>query len=267
MITVANASYSPGRNRALSWIVCHTAETPCEPGRARNIAAYLASPSVRASAHYVVDPDNTVAQVDEADTAWAAPGANAQGIQIEQAAYARFGPADWASGPAERMIRTQLAPLVADICKRHGLPAQWLSAADLVAGKRGITDHKTVNDAFGQSDHWDCGTSFPSGALVAFVDQLLRGGTLAGPGTPTLEPQRNDEGDEDMLQVRRSKLGHILLVDGLTYRIVPGVTWDVVNARLIELGAAHLVKTAADGAPLIEDIGDNALQALVEVGR
>ena len=36
-----------------------------------------------------------------------------------------------------------------------------LRAADLVAGKRGITGHADVSAAFRKSDHWDPGPDFP----------------------------------------------------------------------------------------------------------
>lgn len=188
MRTVSNSSSYPSRTGGVRLVVVHTAETPCEEGRAYNIASYLANPAVRASAHYVVDPGETVAQVPEEGTAWAAPGANSDGIQIEQAAYAKFGSGeeipeeitaaraaygthwpDWDDADAQRMLREQLAPLVAGICRRWGLPAVWLSAADLLAGRAGVTDHNTVNEAYRASDHWDCGPSFPAGLLMELV--------------------------------------------------------------------------------------------------
>ena len=181
MRTVANSSSYPARNAKIRLVVVHTAETPCEPGRAYNIAAYLANPSIRASAHYIVDPDETVAQVPDEGTAWAAPGANADGIQIEQAAFAGFTADDWKGDNQQRMLRTQLAPLVADLCSRHGLPAVWLSADDLLAGRAGVTDHNTVNAAYGLSDHWDCGPSFPASEFIGMVNERL-GGVPAGGG-------------------------------------------------------------------------------------
>lgn len=181
MRTVANSSSYPARNAKIRLVVVHTAETPCEPGRAYNIAAYLANPSIRASAHYIVDPDETVAQVPDEGTAWAAPGANADGIQIEQAAFAGFTADDWKGDNQQRMLRTQLAPLVADLCSRHGLPAVWLSADDLLAGRAGVTDHNTVNAAYGLSDHWDCGPSFPAAEFIGMVNERL-GGVPAGGG-------------------------------------------------------------------------------------
>lgn len=181
MRTVSNSSSYPSRTGGVRLVVVHTAETPCEEGRAYNIAAYLANPAVRASAHYVVDPGETVAQVPEEGTAWAAPGANSDGIQIEQAAYAGYSADDWQGADQQRMLRTQLAPLVADLCSRHGLPAVWLSADDLLAGRAGVTDHNTVNAAYGLSDHWDCGPSFPAAEFIGMVNERL-GGVPAGGG-------------------------------------------------------------------------------------
>lgn len=175
MIRIGSPSFHTGRARPIRLVVLHTAETPCEIGVARNIATYLSRPEVRASCHYTVGPDETIAQVLESDTAWTAPGANADGIQIEQAGRAGFHAAEWAEGLPELMLRTQTAPLVADICQRHALPPVWLTAPDLLAGKAGITDHATVNAAYGQSDHWDCGPNYP-GPMVAEMAARIMGG-------------------------------------------------------------------------------------------
>jgi N-acetyl-anhydromuramyl-L-alanine amidase AmpD len=45
----------------------------------------------------------------------------------------------------------------------------WLRPADLRAGKRGITGHADVSDAFRRSDHHDPGTAFPIEAYLARV--------------------------------------------------------------------------------------------------
>jgi hypothetical protein len=182
------STYYPGRTSPVTCVVLHTAQTPCEVGRAEGIMRYLARPDVRASAHWGVDPATTVAGVDEPDTAWAAPGANSNGVQIEQAGYAEFGsgaaiPADntaarqaygarwpgWDLPAARRMILQQTVPLVADICRRWNLPAVLLEPVDLIAGRPGITDHARVADAFKRSDHWDCGSSYPLAEVVVLV--------------------------------------------------------------------------------------------------
>ena len=258
MRTVSNGSSYPSRTGGVRLVVVHTAETPCEEGRAYNIAAYLANPAVRASAHYVVDPGETVAQVPEEGTAWAAPGANSDGIQIEQAAYAGYSADDWQGADQQRMLREQLAPLVAGICRRWDLPAVWLSAADLLAGRAGVTDHNTVNEAYRASDHWDCGPSFPAGLLMELVRAEL-GETTAGPAQA-----------EQEYEMRACEMndGQILLVDGMEYQVLSeGRPWDEINAILIELGRAGLIPTRDGGVPVIEKIGDNAVNALRKVGE
>jgi hypothetical protein len=195
MIRVPSPSYSPGRVRPARVVVLHTAQCPCQSGMALGVMKYLSNPTVRASAHYCTDPTTTVAGVEERDTAWAAPGANADGIQIEQAGYAQFGRAgqpSWSDPLPRQMLVEQTVPLVADICRRFAFPAKVLEPADLLAGQRGITDHSRVTAAYGQGDHWDCGENFPLAEVVAMVSKLLTGGDLGPATTP-------DPGDDDLM--------------------------------------------------------------------
>lgn len=256
MLTVPNSAYHPGRQTPIRVVVLHTAECPCEPGRAESVAEFLARPAVRASAHYVVDPDATVAQVAEADTAWAAPGANADGIQIEQCAYAKFTSSDWSTGAPERMLRTQTVPLLVDICQRNSIPPVWLSAADLLLGRRGITDHATVNKAYEESDHWDCGASYPGQQVAARVSALMAG--------QVIDPEANHEQEQGYeMRAYKTKQGNVVLVDGGTFRVVPSTRpWEQTNAGLGELVSAGLIP-AADQS--LSTIGDNAIQMLREV--
>jgi hypothetical protein len=211
MLTIPSPNYSPGRLRPARVVCLHTAQAPCQPGVAAGVMRYLSNDSVDASAHYCTDPTATVAGVDERDTAWAAPGLNADGIQIEQAGYAEFGSGrpipetnkaaraaygtmwpGWDAPLMRQMIIEQTVPLVADICRRNGFPAKLLEPADLLAGQRGITDHSRVTAAYGRGDHWDCGGSYPLAEVVAMVSKLLTGGNLGPATTP-------DPGDEDLM--------------------------------------------------------------------
>jgi len=209
---------------------------------------------VRASAHWCVDPAETVQQVLEEDTAWAAPGANADGIQIEQAGYAAFTTAEWNSNAARSMIDDQLVPLLVGICQRWGIPPVALDTAGVASGAAGITTHVCVSEAYQLSDHWDCGPHYPLQDVVAQVAALLD--PQPAPPVPT---------EEDAMRACRMNDGQIVLVSGNTFRVLPG-TWDVINAQLIELGRAGLIPTMPDGTPIIVSIGDNAVQALVQVG-
>lgn len=193
-VQIPSPNFRPGRIKAVRLVVLHTAETHCEPGRAVAIATYLARPEVQASAHFCVDPEATVQGVQEEDTAWAAPGANADGIQIEQAAYARLDADGWAGVNPQQMMTGQLVPLVAGICERWDIPAVALDTAGVLSGAAGITTHVAVSEAFGLSDHWDCGPDFPLDAVVAQVAALLN----PTPPTPPAPPTPSITGDQDM---------------------------------------------------------------------
>lgn len=241
-------NYREGRIKPVRMVVIHTAETPCESGRAMATARYLARPDKQASAHYCVDPGQTVQGVQETDTAWAAPGGNADGIQIEQAAYAAFTAAYWALPLPQQMIVEQLVPLVAGICRRWQLPAVALDTAAVAAGARGITTHVCVSEAFGLSDHWDCGHHYPLGDVVARVAALL---------DPTPQPNPTPIPYEEYeMRACRMNDGQVILVDGGEFRVLTG-TWPVINAQLIELANAGLIPSAT-----LTPIGDNAVQAL-----
>lgn len=169
--TVANQSFRAGRLRPPRLIVLHTAEAPCERGKALAVAQFLARPDIQASAHWVIDPFETVEQIAEADTAWAAPGANADGIQIEQCGFAGWTTADWAASPAQQMMRTQLVPLLRDISNRWNIPLVPLTTAQIKDGtSRGVVTHVQINDAFGLSDHWDCGPNFPMTSVLEWTN-------------------------------------------------------------------------------------------------
>ena len=49
-------------------------------------------------------------------------------------------------------------------------------------------------------------------------------------------------------------------------RVVGLHLWDEINATLIELGRAGLIPTKDGGVPIVEKIGDNAVNALRKVG-
>lgn len=154
-------------------LVLHTTENACAPGVARNVAAWFAGPSApQASAHYVVGPDVTLQGVPLACVAWAAPGANNDGVQIEQVGRAAFSEADWAGEPQQAMLE-RVAQLLAALCRRFELPAIFLDAAALKRDERGVTTHVEVNRAYRRSSHTDCGPAYPMEAVLRRVRVLL----------------------------------------------------------------------------------------------
>lgn len=64
-------------------------EAPEKGDTAENIANYFHTTVKQASAHICVDNNSIVQCVLDNDIAWAAPGANSDGIHIEMAGYAK----------------------------------------------------------------------------------------------------------------------------------------------------------------------------------
>lgn len=168
MIQATN--YRRGRSRKVRLAVIHTMEVKETSGAAEWCAGYFrGSKAPKASAHYYVDADSTIQGVLERDTAFAAPGANADGIQIEHAGYARQTATDWADAYSLAMLRDQSAPLMAGICARHGIPIRHLTDAQLRAGEAGLIGHVQASRVYKLSSHWDPGTSFPWDDYLTWV--------------------------------------------------------------------------------------------------
>ena len=111
------------------------------------------------------------------------PGANHDGIGIEHAGRAKQTGRDWSDAYSTAML-DRSAGLVADLCRKYAIPVTWLYAADLQAGKRGITTHKAVSDAFKRGSHWDPGPGFPVERYLALVRAKLSGDAPAAPAAP-----------------------------------------------------------------------------------
>ena len=162
-------THQPGRNSQIRLVVLHDAEV-AEVGTAdENLAAWASAPNApMASWHYCVDNDSAIPCVREEDTAFAAPGANADGIQIEVSGRASQNASGWADAYTQAALG-RTARIVADLCRRHALPVAFVDAAGLLRGERGITTHAAVTLAYRQSTHTDPGGAFPMAAFLEMV--------------------------------------------------------------------------------------------------
>jgi hypothetical protein len=163
-------NYTWGRTEAIRVIVMHSAEIDEISTSAEALMNWSAGPNAaKSSWHYAVDNNSITQSVKEKDTAWHAPGANSYGIGIELSGYARQTREEWLDEYGQQMLHLA-AILVADICARHGLPVQFLSADDLQNNSvLGITTHAEVTKAFGKSTHIDPGRGFP---MDWFLDKV-----------------------------------------------------------------------------------------------
>lgn len=160
-------NYTPA-NRLPSdakWIVLHAMQAPESLSTAEGTANYFARTQVKASAHFSCDADSTVQSVRIRDIAYGAPGANRLSIHVEQAGYSEQSAADWSDAYSQRMLREQVAPLVAQLAVSCGIPIRFCDAAALKRGERGITTHNECSKAFG-GDHWDPGPNHPMFQLL-----------------------------------------------------------------------------------------------------
>jgi hypothetical protein len=166
--TVHCRALPAGKVRDIRNVVIHTAECGETHTAAEGLGAFFAAPKTGVSAHFSVDDDSIVQSVKMNDEAWAAPPLNDEGVHIELAGYAAQTAAQWNDDFSKRQLAL-CAKLVRAICDRFALPIEFVDVAGLRAGKKGITFHKTVSDAFKQSNHQDPGANFPLEAFIAQV--------------------------------------------------------------------------------------------------
>lgn len=123
--------------------------------------------------HNCVDADSIVQCVPDHDVAFAAPGANANGIQIELSGFARQTAVDWGDDFSRKTL-ARAAGLVARVLRENKIEPAYVDWIALKrGGARGITTHDDVSRAFKQSTHTDPGKGFPMTAFVEAVRALV----------------------------------------------------------------------------------------------
>lgn len=208
------AHYYEGREKPLRLIVIHTMEAPEGPQTAENIAAYFASGDVVASAHACVDQDSVVVCLPPTATAFAAPGANADGYQIEHAGYASQDGAGWNDAESQSMLKLSAAH-AREIALAAGIPLRHLSDAELAAGYAGFVGHDQVSRVYKRSDHWDPGTNFP---WSQYMD-LVNNGEAETEATPIVP-------EEDTVKFIRSRQ------TGTIYAVTPTDVVAMTSAKV-----------------------------------
>lgn len=153
-------NYKDVASRTIRLVVIHDMEAPEGAETAENVAKYFASGKVQASAHLCIDSNSIVRGVDDVDVAYAAPGANSDGIQMELAGYARQTRADWLDAYSKATIENT-AKATAQYCVKYGIPVKHLTNKELSAGQKGIVGHAQVSSVYKKSSHTDPGGNFP----------------------------------------------------------------------------------------------------------
>lgn len=170
---IAAKHYGRAPRAVVDLIVLHCMEAPESSTRAEACAEYFARGAVVASAHYCVDSDSVVQCVPDHLVAYAAPGANHNGLHIELAGYARQSRVEWLDPFGTRMLWLA-AQLVARKVVERDIPVVFLPASKLTGPRpRGITTHHEVSLAYKRSTHTDPGPGFPMQYFLDHVEMVV----------------------------------------------------------------------------------------------
>lgn len=154
-------NYRKGRVRPVQLIVVHSMEAPEKGNTAESVASYFAgSNAPMASAHFCVDADSIVQSVRLEDTAYHCKNANANGIGIEHAGYAKQTLNEWLDEYGKEMLERS-AELAASLCHQFSIPvrrAKFVSKNNPQVIESGICGHAEVPL---HGSHYDPGAGFP----------------------------------------------------------------------------------------------------------
>ena len=160
--------YTETDGRRVRLNVIHDMEAPEKSTTAEAVARYFATTATKASAHYCYDDDSAVQCVRDKDVAYAAPGANNDGLHHELSGYAKQTAEEWRDKFSISTL-TRCAIVVSNKCEEFDLPKTWLSDRELSLGRLGIVDHAQVSRVYKKSTHTDCGPNFPKDLFVDMV--------------------------------------------------------------------------------------------------
>lgn len=181
----------PGR--PIDLLVLHCMQSPDKPAQALGVGRWFALAPPKGpgtSAHYGFDGSmgaepGEVQYVREHDIAWAAPGANHNGIHFELAGMAEQTAVQWGDRYSLLAI-SRSARRGADVSLRHSIPLDFVDAGQLASGwrhgrpARGVTTHWEVTRAglleptspFAKNaGHHDPGPDFPMDDWLAIARQ------------------------------------------------------------------------------------------------
>jgi hypothetical protein len=160
-------------------LVVHTSEGSEGPTSAENLCSFMTLPGDRpnldgsmfgASYHYVTDTDRVLPAVPDNVVAYAAAGANNDGIHICIPGKAAQTREQWLDAISHGYLE-QLAFVMIDKATEHKIPLLRLSVKDIQVGRSGYCGHVDISNAYHKSDHTDPGAAFPWDVLAADLEE------------------------------------------------------------------------------------------------
>jgi hypothetical protein len=175
-------------------LVVHTSEGGELGTSAEALCSYMGQPGDRsnpdgskygASYQYVIDTDVIRPAALDTVVAYAAAGANHDGIHYCIPGKAGQTRNEWLDTNTRPHI-ANLARALADKAAETGIPLRKLTTQEVRDGMRGVCGHVNVSLAFGRSDHTDPGAFFPWDVLFDDIARLTEGDDM----TPEIPPRR-----------------------------------------------------------------------------
>jgi hypothetical protein len=161
--------FHEGRLKPVRLIVVHCTVSPEMGTGAEGVANYFKTGTRKASAHRVCDNDSTVLCVRDLDTAFAAAGANSDGLHLELVGYPDQSSDQWLDTFGRSMLQ-QAGSTIREWAAEFHIPHRWLTVAQVADGKTaGFCTHHDVSRAFPDvsTGHWDPGPNFPKTQAMA----------------------------------------------------------------------------------------------------
>ena len=163
MRRIQAVNFTPVQRRDIDVIVMHRMEYPMKITAAEDVGHFFANQEKGSkngsSAHVGFDENSGCRYVSDHDVAWAAPGANHNGLHVELAGYSKNN--DWGHQDSLDMLELA-AEWVARKAHKYDVRPRKIGAADLRAGRSGICGHINVTHAWPNlGSHTDPGEHFP----------------------------------------------------------------------------------------------------------
>lgn len=225
--------YTPGRRFGNPlWIVFHDMEAHELPDTAESTAAYGANPTDGRSVswHYAADVDSVIQCVRLADTAWTVGNiGNDLGINWEFAGFASQTRAQWLDMYGVDMFAKAIPIMVRDM-RTYGIPARWLTDAQVAAKQKGLTTHNQLRRVFGGTTHTDPGPNFPADYVLALIQSELDGEDMTPEQAVKLTAEVHEMHEVMIYNIRGWLKDHIDAT--LKYMAIPPPTSGEVAAKL-----------------------------------
>lgn len=157
-----NAYHQSGRRlgSAIHFIVGHDMEVGLREEADEAVGRYFAMAQSGGSTNLGLDNDSITMYLPDNVIPWGAPYANTQGLHVEQMGFAHWSRKEWFDNAEGTLLR--MAWLVARKCEKFDLPIKFLDAHDILAGRRGVTDHRQCTKAYKiAGGHTDPGSGYP----------------------------------------------------------------------------------------------------------